>query len=273
MARVAALIASTTVLTAEAISSSDVHRGKNFLANMLQPDVAAKSLVAMEEEWQAEAGIYADCQAHGTQEATKECVEASKHFKDSCNKVVEAVLQGSSGDKDSVNQYMDEVCAQDVMQDWHKDRCLSFANQVNGVMSVDSFENRDVLKATDFCSRMWEGIVSSEKERAQKDADEEAERAQGEAKLAEEKLAEEKAEEQKKHEAEVEALKAKANAAKKAQVDVKAKVEEVKETEKKAPPAAAAAAPAVLASNASVQVPVQAPVPVVPANNSNSTKK
>lgn len=269
MARVAALAACSSVLAAQAISNN----GKNFLASALQPDIAAKSLVAMEDEWQAEAGIYADCQARGTTEATKECVEAGKHFKSSCNKVVVSILQGSSGRKDAVNQFMDEVCNQDVMQDWHKDRCLGFAGQVSSLMSADSYENRNALQTTDFCSKMWEGIVSSEKERAQKEADDEAERAKNEAKLAEEK-----AEEQKKQQAEAEA-KAKAAAeavekkvkadeatAKAAEKVEEQKVEKVEKVEEKP-------APATPAVKLVAQVPAQAPVPVVPANNTNSTKK
>lgn len=253
MARVAAVIATSSLLAAQAVDL----KGKNFLANQLQPDIAAKSLVAMEDEWQAEAGIYADCEARGETEGTKECVESAKHFKTSCNKVVDSILQGSSGDKDAVKQYLDEVCNQDVMADWHKDRCVSLSSQVNNLMSADSFENRNALKTADFCSKMWKGIISSEKERAQKEAEEQAEKAKEDAKLAEEK-----AEEQKKQQEAEAAAKAKAEADAKAAEAAKAK-EEAEAAEKKAPE------PVALASN----VTVQAPVPVVAANTTNSTKK
>jgi len=257
MARVAAFVGASSLLAAEAVSSN----GKNFLSNMLQPDVAAKSLVAMEEEWQAEAGIFAECEAHGTTEATKECVESSKHFKTSCNKVVDAMLQGSSGDRDSVKQYMDEVCNQDVMQDWHKDRCVSLSGQVNNLMSADSFENRNALKTADFCSKMWKEIVSGEKDRAQKEAEDEAEKAKEDAKVAEEK-----AEEKKKQQAEEDAA-----AAAKAKADAEAKAQEQATAAKAAAEKKAEEpAPVALASNATVQAPVQ--VPVASANNTKATE-
>lgn len=248
MARVTAVIVSSSLLTAQAINN-DAQRGKAFLKmkNLLQPELAAKSLVAMEDEWQAEAGIFAECEAHGETEARTECVEAAKHFKGSCDKVVVAVLQGSSGERDSVKQYMDEVCNQDVMQDWHKERCVSLATDVNSLMTADSFENRNAMQTADFCSKMWENIVNGERERASKEADEEAEKAKEEVKLAEEKKQQD------------------AEAAAKAQAEAEAEAK--KAAEEKAEAAAAAKAPpapVVLAGNKTS--------PVVTAKDTNATE-
>lgn len=240
MARVGVVIASASLLGAQALSH-DALRTKSAL----QPELAAKSLVAMEDEWQAEAGIFAECEVHGETEARKECVEATKHFKASCDKVVLAVVQGSSGDRDSVNQYMEEVCQQDVMQDWHKERCLGLASDVGSLMTADSFENRNMLRTADFCSKMWERVVAAEKGRAQEEANQEAQ------------AAEEVKEEELKKQQEAEAIA-------KAQVEAEAKKEEAKKRAEVAKPEVAAAsttaAPVALASQ-----------PVAPVASVNAT--
>jgi len=100
MARIAAVAA--LGLGAEAVTLRAPH-GASFLStgSGLRPDVAAQTLVSVEDEWQAEASIFADCEARGEQEATSDCVKAPKAFKKSCDTVVTAIMQGSSGEKGS----------------------------------------------------------------------------------------------------------------------------------------------------------------------------
>lgn len=182
----------------------------------MRPDVAAQTLVAVEDEWQAEASIFADCEARGEQEATSDCVKAPKAFKKSCDTVVTAIMQGSSGEKSSVKEYLNEVCGQEILQDWHRARCQSLANAVDKTMSEDAYENRQSLMEMDLCSDLWTEVVAAEKDRAEKEAKEQAE------KEAKEKEAEEA---RKKAEAEAEKAKEEADAKAKAEEEAKEKVD------------------------------------------------
>eukprot|EP00929_Paragymnodinium_shiwhaense_P051240 TRINITY_DN2579_c0_g1_i1.p2 TRINITY_DN2579_c0_g1~~TRINITY_DN2579_c0_g1_i1.p2 ORF type:complete len:294 (-),score=133.79 TRINITY_DN2579_c0_g1_i1:142-960(-) len=195
-----------------------------FLSVQMRPDAAAKSLVAVEDEWQAEAQIFANCEAHGTQEALNECVQASHSFKKSCDTVVTAIMQGSSGQKSDVKEYLADVCGQSILKTWHKERCQSLAVAVDKVMSADAYENRQNIALADLCGDMWQEVVSAERERAEQEAKAEAE-----------EEAKRKAEEEARAKAEADEAAAKAQA----EAEAKAKAEE--EAKKKAEEAKAKA--------------------------------
>eukprot|EP00929_Paragymnodinium_shiwhaense_P051242 TRINITY_DN2579_c1_g2_i1.p1 TRINITY_DN2579_c1_g2~~TRINITY_DN2579_c1_g2_i1.p1 ORF type:complete len:280 (-),score=147.21 TRINITY_DN2579_c1_g2_i1:131-970(-) len=278
MARLAAVAA--LGLGVDAVNLRAQQHDVSFLSTGLQPEVAAESLKALEDEWQEEAALYANCQAHGNQEALTECVQASQKFKKSCNVVVESMMKGSSGEKSSVMEYLHEVCAQGVLSDWHRGHCNSLASHVNKLMTEDAYENRENLKLVDLCSDMWAGMVSEEQTRAEKEAKDEADaeakrkadeeakaKAEAEAKAAEEAEAKAKAEAEAKAKAEEEAkakaeaeakAKADAEAKAKAEADAKAKAEEEAKAKEAAAKPAAPAAPAAKAAPAAPAAPAAA---------------
>lgn len=272
MARVAAAVA-VLGLSAEAVNLRAPHHGASLLAtgNGMRPDVAAKTFVAVEDEWQAEAQIFADCQARGTQEAVSECVKAPKAFKKSCDTVVTAIMAGSSGEKASVKEYLQDVCGQSILKDWHKDRCTSLATAVDKVMTEDAYENRQSFATVDLCSNMWTEVIAAEKDRAEKEAKEEAER---EAKRQAEEEARKKAEAEAEAQREKEEAEAKAKAEAEAAAEAKAKAEEeaAKQKAEKEAAEAKAKAPEPVALAANATKPANSTQVAAPAKNATKAK-
>jgi len=227
-------------------ASAAVHHGNGFLAGSMQPDVAAHTLAAVEEEWQAQASMFVECSnATGDIDADPlvDCQRAPKAFAKSCNKVVSSMVRGSKGDRDDAREYLDDVCSQDELKGSRADRCRSLADGITSLMTSDAWENRNSLKTDSLCSNMWSQLMETEQvnmqkenlnhqQEEQKDAEAAKEAAEEAAKrVAAQKLAAEetaKAAEAAKKQAEKEAT-AKAVQEKKAKVKaeaaVKAKVE------------------------------------------------
>jgi len=204
-------------------------RNKNFLslASDMQPEVVARTLSEVEDEWKSQAASFAEC---NTTE-TSECGGAPEAFSKSCSTVVSAVVQASSGDRTSVKEYMNTVCGENELSGWHAERCTELASAVTDSMLDDNYENRENFNSGSLCTSFWSKFVVEEKARVEK---ERAEREAAEKKAAEEaaeaakKAAEEAAEAQKqkeKEEAEQKAADAKRQA-EEAAAELAAKKEE-----------------------------------------------
>jgi len=255
----------------------------------MQPEVVARTLSEVEDEWKSQAASFAEC---NTTE-TSECGSAPEAFSKSCSTVVSAVVQASSGDRASVKEYMNTVCAENELSGWHAERCTELATAVTDTMLDDNYENRENFNSGSLCTNFWSKFVVEEKARVEK---ERAEREAAEKKAAEEaaeaakKAAEEAAEAQKqkeKEEAEQKAAEAKRQA-EEAAAELAAKKEEAEkqaeEAKAKMEQAQAAAQEAakhhrevlanntahsnVTASNATLAKNTTAPV----AKNTNTTK-
>jgi len=185
----------------------------------MMPDVVAHSLVAVEDEWQAKAVLFNECKAQGTQEARSDCMEAKTSFEESCSKVVQATLEGSSGDREDAHEYLEDVCDQKVLDQWHKETCLGFSEVVAGAMTQDSFDNREHVDVGHLCSGFWAKFLSEEAKRAEAEAKAKAEREKVEAE------AKAKADAEAKEKAEADAKVAAEEAAKTAEAEAKAKAE------------------------------------------------
>jgi len=108
----------------------------------------------------------------------------------SCSKVAKAIIAGSDGDKDKVVEYMQDVCSSynEPVDQMETRKCQLFSTGVEGAMSDDAQVNRDNLELSKFCTAFWPGPVTIAAKVAAKKADEEeATRAQQEAKAEEEK--------------------------------------------------------------------------------------
>jgi hypothetical protein len=79
--------------------------------------------------------------------------------------VVSSVVQGSSGDRYAVREYLDTVCSQSMMQNWHQTQCRSLAAAVNAKMTGDSYENRVNLNVKGLCTGFWSHFLQGEQQR------------------------------------------------------------------------------------------------------------
>lgn len=273
------VIGLTTWLSCDAAAVTP-RRGTNgaFLAVGLQPEIAAQSLVGVADKWKEQAALFVDCNASSsdnTEQTLVECEGAPKAFEKSCETLVRAVLQGSSGKRDVVSEYLDDVCGQSVLAGWRGEKCLELASAIGASMTANAYQNRMVLNAASPCQSVWSQFVEQERteaiarrkmeeerrqEEAKRAAEEAARRAELEAKAkAEEEEARAQAEAEAKAKAEAEAeakAKADAEAEAKAQADAEQKAAQAKaEAEAKANAEAAAKAEAEAAAekNATVE--------------------
>lgn len=220
------LLGSLAITSATRSISHLRHGGK------MNPEAVAHTLVAVEGKWLTEAVAFARCNTSDTT-----CQEDTLgEFKKSCQTVVKAIIQSSNGDKSVVSEYLGDICEQPELHNWKKSMCNDFATALNGVMTDDSYVNRDDLPVDTICTNFVtrgflkeaakEEVARAEKERQQVIAAQEAE----EKREADEKAAAEAAE-QKEREAEEAAAKAQAEkaaqeAAAKMRAEAKAKAEE-----------------------------------------------
>jgi len=167
-----------------AFSADALHRDstQGFLAADLRPDVAARLLVNVEDEWQSQATVFAECNSTQT-----DCGNAPVSFTKSCGTVVGAVVKSSSGSKDSVVEYMNVVCQQAELQGWRQARCGELASAVANALSADDYENRENFQTDTLCKSYWSSFATREKERVEKErAEREAQEAKDAAVRAEE---------------------------------------------------------------------------------------
>jgi len=174
---VAAFVAavSTCVSPAAALSNS----GQFFLSSEMRPEVAAKTLARVQDEWIVEAAAFADCQAKSG--ALGNCGGSQQSFGASCSKVVDAIVRGSSGDQNKVAEYMNSVCAQHSLSSVHHTHCLGLQHAIDGALQFNSYENRMRYNSGALCSKFWSTFAESEHKRA------EAEQKQAEVERAKEK--------------------------------------------------------------------------------------
>jgi len=156
----------------------------------MQPELVAETLLKVEDKWLQQATVFAECDS-----SSGDCTLDTKSFQTSCETVAMSIVQGSSGDRSVVKEYMSDVCGEGaLLQDWHRDRCQSFAAALASAMSIDSASNRDHFDSQSVCTGLWTEIQGNAKAQVEKDradraaAEKEREaRAAAEAKAAEER--------------------------------------------------------------------------------------
>jgi hypothetical protein len=257
----ACIWSSTFGATVDALSFSkpstpgdSASRSKAFLAVDTRPDAAARSLVAIEDAWQSEAAGCVDRHAASYQHGMATCFKAPEAFQKSCGEVVSALMQGSSGSKDATEKYLDDVCRQNVLKDWHKTRCNSLADSIASLMTGTRYMTRVQSQTGKLCSNMWFDLVHSEKNRVSTTASETARlskaKAEQEIKIRHERKEDAKSWEKTKARSE-EHAKAKAAAEAKAKAELEANVNRtVSKAEAKLDATAAAMAKEILEAKA-----------------------
>jgi len=195
-------------------------RGTDALDANMRPEVVAHTLKNVEDKWKDEAASFIHCSAANG----ANCNDEPTAFSKSCEVVVDAVVQGSSGDEKVAKEYMASVCSQSLIKGWHQQHCLALQSALSAAMTADNYQNRNNFAAGKLCNKFWGQFVEEEKKRFVR---EEAERKEAE------KKAKEEAEKKAKEEAE-KAKKAKEEAEKKAKEDAEKAKKAKEEAEKKA---------------------------------------
>lgn len=182
----------------------------------MRPDIVARTLASVEEEWRSQAAVFVDCNASSAD--GKVCqTHAFTAFSKSCAKVVDAIVQGSDGDRENAKEYMSNVCGQSSLVGWQKVSCTDLAiDIIDRGMNANSYANRQKYRAQKACKSFWSKFLDSEEKRKAQEAIERAEQ--------EKKAAEEAAEAKKK--AEEEAAEAKKIAEEKAKAESERQAQE-----------------------------------------------
>jgi hypothetical protein len=172
-------VAALALLVLGAPAHAAVIQGRNtFLAadsGSMRPEVVARTLQKVEEEWKSQAAVFVECNA-SVANSKSDCGEAPASFTKSCARVVSAIVQGSNGNRQNAKEYLNNVCGQNVLVGWQKLRCTEFALAiVSHGMVADDYANREHLRADAICSGYWSQFVVAEQKR---EAEEEIERAQ-----------------------------------------------------------------------------------------------
>jgi len=223
--------------------------GHGFLSGKksgMQPELVANTLARVEDRWRSQAVLFTECNSTQGGSATLDCSHATSAFMTSCSTVVNAVISGSSGDRENVKEYLGVVCNEPELTSWKKEWCVGLAGSISNMMSADNYDNREDFDATRLCQGFWSKMTvveaaRLERERAEHERQLEADRIQLAAakKKAEEAAAEEArrraaAEAVAKEAARKKAAEAAAEAAEKAKMEAKKKAEEAKKAAEQA---------------------------------------
>jgi len=189
------------------VAGGKAHAAGSFLRAGMRPEIVARTLAKVEDEWKSQFRLYVECNATASSVAdAAKCEAAPRAFEHACGTIVSAVVQASNGDNRVVREYMDDICSQPELKGWRAGRCQLLAASVLAGMTEDNYDNREHLNAAPLCQSFWARFSTEEhdlirREASEREAEEkrlEEERAQ-EAKAAAEQAAEE---EKRRHEEE-----------------------------------------------------------------------
>merc|ERR1719271_400820 len=161
---VRATVGLALLAVASGVSLSGNTRG--FLASVMQPEVVARTLAGTIEEWQTFADSFLECSdGVNSTDVLDSCVRAKSGFVQSCSTVVASMIQGSSGQRAVLREYMRDVCGASVLANysWPRDQCQSLAAVVDSRMSEDAYENRENLNISGLCGTFMSKFGADEK--------------------------------------------------------------------------------------------------------------
>jgi len=224
-------------------------RGRAFLSTVhsMRPEVVAHVLAKVEQQWKEQVVAFYACTAQEGNE-TAACNTAPKAFQKSCFTVMTSAVQASSGDKDAVGEYFNDVCHESELRGWRQDRCTTLSTMLTRAMTRDSYDNRETLDVMSICKNFWTDFSLKEKARMDEEqaAREAAEKKAEEDRIEEENLAAEnaakeaaaeeqrkKAEEEARLAAEQERAKEEALKAQEREAEAREMIEKARETQAK----------------------------------------
>lgn len=139
--------------------------GRAFLSSNMQPEVVARTLRNVEDEWKAQAAVFLQCDPKAKNSISiVDCSDAPVSFGKSCSIIAGAVIQGSGGDRNVAKEYMADVCSQSAIKGWHQQKCQGLALAVSGAMSADSYQNRYNFNSQNLCAGLWSRFLKEEGE-------------------------------------------------------------------------------------------------------------
>jgi len=156
-------------------------------AGAMQPTMVATTLSKVESEWRSQALQFAECSAEAN---AGDCGAVAGSFKKSCGTVVSAIITASSGDRETVREYMAVVCDEPQLRGWKRGRCQNFAQAMLDTLTADSYQNREHPNLARPCAYLWTNMSTIEGARVAQEHQLhekliEAEKAAKQAKLAE----------------------------------------------------------------------------------------
>lgn len=133
---------------AAALRGAEGRRG--LVAADMHPRAVSQLLSKVERSWED--------QALTALAGTKSDASALSEVQESCQKITKSIVDGASGSKDKVIDYMKDVCNED--EDQHDvSICGEFSKAVESFMSDDEFQNRQELNYEEFCTGFYESTV------------------------------------------------------------------------------------------------------------------
>lgn len=135
-----------------------------FLGTEMQPEVVARTLSHVEDEWKAQARAFIKCELSESNEAQiRDCDDTPSSFEKSCSTVVSAVVKGSSGNPKVLVEYMGDVCRQKTMASWHQTSCAALADSINMKLTASHYDNRINFQAKPVCDEFWAQFLVEQK--------------------------------------------------------------------------------------------------------------
>jgi len=128
-------------------------------AGAMQPTMVATTLSKVESEWRSQALQFAECSAEAN---AGDCGAVAGSFKKSCGTVVSAIITASSGDRETVREYMAVVCDEPQLRGWKRGRCQNFAQAMLDTLTADSYQNREHPNLARPCAYLWTNMSTIE---------------------------------------------------------------------------------------------------------------
>jgi len=161
---VRAVLLTLVASVAKGASWGTLRNDRAFLGASMQPEVVAKTLSHVEDEWKAQARAFIKCELSENNEAQiRDCDDTPSSFEKSCATVVSAVVQGSSGNPKVLGEYMGDVCRQKTMASWHQTSCVALADAINMKLTASHYDNRINFQAKPVCDDFWAHFLVEQK--------------------------------------------------------------------------------------------------------------
>jgi len=161
---VRAVLLALVASVAKAAAWGTFRNDRAFLGAEMQPEVVAKTLSHVEDEWKAQARAFIKCELSESNEAQiRDCDNTPSSFLKSCATVVSAVVKGSSGNPKVLVEYMGDVCRQKTMASWHQTSCAALADTINMKLTASHYDNRINFQARPVCDEFWAQFLVEQK--------------------------------------------------------------------------------------------------------------
>merc|ERR1719215_2174376 len=140
-------------------------RSRTFLAQPeSQSDLVAARLSVIEDDWQTQVAIFAQCEQGDKVANPKSCGKVEGLFAQSCTAISSAFVSGRGGDARAVTFFMDGVCASRVLDGWRRDTCMSLRGELLGAIATSQDGN---LNSMGLCQRVWAHLLDRERLRGE----------------------------------------------------------------------------------------------------------